>query len=96
MWYGGIKLFCNLITSKNKHKNMKMHLGLRACRPLSHNVTEKNRLPSKKKFVITFDLGLVSCVGHGLFRPLFVKLPRRISTLSWSLSMFSSPSKGCW
>jgi hypothetical protein len=40
-----------------------MHLGLRACRPLSHNITENNRLPSKKKFVITFDLGLAPMLG---------------------------------
>ncbi len=72
MWYGGLNFFCNLITST------KMHLGLRACRPLSHNITKNNRLPSKKKFVITFDLRLGSCVGHGLFKPLFVELPKGI------------------
>jgi hypothetical protein len=71
MWYGGIRLFCNLIASKNKHKDTKMHLGLRACRPLNHNVTKNNRLPNKKKLVITFDIGLGSCVGYCLFILLF-------------------------
>jgi hypothetical protein len=87
MWYGDIRLFCNLITSKSKHKDAFRFKG----RPSSHNITENNKLPNKKEFVVTFDLRFSSCVGHGFFRLLFVELLKGISTLFWSLSMFSSP-----